>query len=247
MCLEKRISTKNLHTELEIFICMSPVLLAAGNLHLSQHVSFWAELSQASSFRLPGHWHAASGLSESSRSRHIPATSSLKLGNMQAELPPPPVFFHCQGTKRQEPDPSPMSLPSFQAASTKHPLSFFFAETRKISKCSQICHFNQTTTKTKWLQNALPYCCKSFWIHQAMLFTSPFTSVNCEFVNTIQIIVWISCRFKELQIWICWWNTGNFDCRLIETFKPYSNHVWSFGDFCCHSIKVAHVTSLHCM
>lgn len=30
---------------------MSPVLLAAGNLHLSQHVSFWAELSQASSRR----------------------------------------------------------------------------------------------------------------------------------------------------------------------------------------------------
>lgn len=77
-----------------------PCSVAAGNLHLSQNVSFWAELSQASSCRLPGHWHAASSLSESSRSRHIPATSELKLGNMQAELPPPTSFLSLPRNKK---------------------------------------------------------------------------------------------------------------------------------------------------
>lgn len=47
-------------------------------------------------------------------SRHIPATSELKLSNTQAELPS--VSFHCQGRKGREPDPSPMTPLTNQAA-----------------------------------------------------------------------------------------------------------------------------------
>lgn len=51
MSSEKRISTKNPTYRTGDIHMYEPVLLAAGNLHLSQLVPFWAELSQASSCR----------------------------------------------------------------------------------------------------------------------------------------------------------------------------------------------------
>lgn len=68
----------NPHTELQSFICMSPALWAADNVHLSQHFfslgwTFTGLLLQAF---VPGHWHAASAspreLMQSTHTGYIP-------------------------------------------------------------------------------------------------------------------------------------------------------------------------------